>query len=181
MRLVLALTMAVMLTTSAAHAATFYVTNRTADAWTVVDLRAVEMLADGVRRVPSVTIQRSIANRGAAPPGYLRSIGEYDCARRQARWITFTLYSSTGASLVTERNAKSDWAEPGRGTDTGSTLSLLCGEPGGVDLPTISANSIGDIVVRLISAWSTAPAPAAAPAPIVKAKPGSPIRRTTAP
>ncbi len=137
-----------------ADAATFYVVSRTPQAWTLVDPATVEMTPGGVRRIASVTVQKSITPKGPPQPGYLRSVSEYDCAQRRTRWLRFTLYSSAGRTVMSQQNAQPAWTQPSRGTEGGAILALLCGDPGGHDQPVISAPSVGDLIVSLFASWN---------------------------
>jgi hypothetical protein len=172
-----ALAAAALLSPPAAFAGTYSIVARTPDSWTVVDPAAAESLAGGIKRLSSVTVQKSISPRGPPRPGYVKSLSEYDCALRKSRWIQFVLYDRSGAVVISQKNPKPDWSEPTRGTDAGSTLALLCGQYGGVDLPAVSATSLGGLVLSLFAGWDQATAPVGLPAAAPSGKTGRPAQK----
>lgn len=136
-----------------AVAANFYITQKSDRSWTVLDRGAIERLANGTMRVASVTIQRSITSRGADQPGYINTVGEYDCAARHSRWLSFTLYSDRGAKMMTQANPKPEWAEPAPGSEANVALAVVC-QDRQLDVPAISASSIGMLVTGVFAMWA---------------------------
>jgi hypothetical protein len=162
----------------------FYVIRRTEEAWTVMDPAAVERVAGGpVRRTYSVTIRRNLLNGGPPQPGYVRTLSEYDCDARRFRWRTFTIYNRFGAVVVKQDNADPTFGLPDPGTEEDTSLRVVCEGAGGGSV--VAANSLGQLVIGLMSAWDEAamaaslqqiappPKPAARPAQ----KPARPLRR----
>jgi len=141
---------------STAGAATFHVTEQTPRAWTLLDPSTVEQTGGGVFRAPSITVQRSITARGDGRPGYLRTISEYDCAGRRSRWLSFTVYSESGAKILAQTNSDAAWTQPAPGAEAHRAMAVICRTPG-TDLPAVSASSIGALITSLFAMWANQP------------------------
>jgi hypothetical protein len=176
LRFALAPAAAIVLAAAPACAATYSVVAWTPDTWTVVDPAAAEILANGVKRLFSITVQKSISPTGVPTPGYVKTLSEYDCQRNQSRWVEFTLYDRSGAAMTKQKNPDPRWSAPASGADAGSTLTLLCNPYGAVGVPTVFAPSLGDLVIRLFARWDeqTGPPRSDPPtAPPASAAPGA--------
>ncbi len=140
----------------------FYVIRRSEEAWTILDPNAVERVAGGpVRRVFSVTVRRTLVNGGPPAPGYVRTLNEYDCDARRARWRTFTIYSRFGAQVVKQENADPTLAVPIPGSEDETALRIVCDGAGGGSV--VSAPSMGQLVIGLMEAWDPVDAPPPSP------------------
>ncbi len=166
---------------SVAEAKSFYLAPAGKDSWLVIDPLAVESQPGGVvRRMWSVTVQRSIVSSGPPQPGYVRTQTDYDCLNKQIRWRTFSAYSRSGALLVTRDNPNPGWTEATSAVDTYAAFKVACvGEMASA----VSAESIGRLVIGLMASWDPPEAPAGDRQPLLAA-PGSktagPTRATAA-
>ena len=102
---IVAVAAGVALTASPAVARPFNIL-RAAGSWIVIDRSAIEQTGD-LRRGAVVTVQGNILDGSPPQPGYVRTISEYDCSKRDVRWKTFSAFSRTGILLVKQDNASS--------------------------------------------------------------------------
>jgi hypothetical protein len=132
---------------------------RAAGSWIVIDRSAIEKAGD-IRRGAVVTVQGNILDGSPPQPGYVRTISEYDCGKRDVRWKSFSAFSRNGSLLVKQDNASNDWVPAAAAPETLAALRVVCGEFDGD--AAISANGIADVVIALLQTYDP-PAPASAP------------------
>lgn len=149
-----------------AQAAVFRIVASDAGSVTVVDPAAVRF--DGQTRLFSawtVAVKRKLTDDEAGQPGYVRTLTEYDCVRRQFRWRTVMAYSRFGALVLEMNNSDSAWLSgyQARGQDAG--LRAVCDD---VASGAVSANSMAELVISLMHSWDP---PAVEPEPVVPAAP----------
>jgi hypothetical protein len=167
-RLSLTLAAAVLAAATAAHAAIFDVIKSGPDMVTVINPQAVETLGDGkVRRVQTVSIQKSLLSNGPAQPGYVNTLNEYDCGAWRTRWRSFSVYSRFGELVLRKDNPDPAWAPIDGNAEAVASAHVVCdGHQSG---SVFAASSIGQLVIQMMQAWDVdappQPAPAAAPAP----------------
>lgn len=167
---------------SVAEAKSFYLAPAGKDSWLVIDPLTVESQPGGVvRRMWSVTVQRSIVSSGPPQPGYVRTQTDYDCLNKQMRWRTFSAYSRSGALLVARDNPNPGWTEATSAVDTYAAFKVACvGEMASA----VSAESIGRLVIGLMASWDPPEAPAADRQPLLAApasKAADPTKATAPP
>ncbi|MBS0332170.1 MAG: hypothetical protein JSS35_05340 [Proteobacteria bacterium] len=148
----------------AAKAATYAVIRSTAEAITVLDPGGVERLAEGrTRRAQIVRVQKSIAAEGPPQPGYVATLTDYDCGQWRYRWRGFSAYSRTGQRLLHKDNDNPAWSEVAGDFEATAAARIVCdGRAAG---QVYAADSLGQLVGALMSAWDADPAPAVTPAP----------------
>lgn len=160
-----AVTAAGLTAAGAAQAQTFYLLRPSADTRTVIDPADIlQAPGSAVRRVATVTVQRSITSESPPQPGYVRSVNEYDCTAKTMRWLSFAAFSRSGAQLATRANPSKAWEAV---TPTSGTLAewrLVCGLSAGDSA--VTAASVAEVVVALMASFDATPAPPpAAPSP----------------
>jgi hypothetical protein len=152
---------------SGAAAKSFYLAPAGKDSWLVIDPLTAESQPGGVvRRMWTVTVQRSIVDGDPPQPGYVRTQTDYDCVHRQVRWRTFSAYSRSGTLLVTRENPNPGWTDANSAADLFSALRVACE---GVASSSVAAESIGRLVITLMAAWDPPEAPADGPKPLLPA------------
>ena len=122
-----------------------------ADSITVVDPTGVRF--DGQTRLFSawtVAIKRKLTDEDAAQPGYVRTLNEYDCVRRQFRWRTVMVYSRFGALVLQMDNTNSDWLSGYQPAGQDAGLRAVCDE---ATSGAVSANSMAELVISLMRSW----------------------------
>jgi hypothetical protein len=148
---------------------------RALSSWIVIDRLAIEQAGE-IRRGTIVTVQANILDGSPPQPGYVRTLSEYDCSKREVRWRTFSAYSRTGTLLVKQDNRSNDWVPANAAAETLAALRVVCGESDGD--AAISAGGVADVVIALLQAYDPAPTPAAAlPKPPAKPAPAKPAAR----
>lgn len=147
----------------AAEARPFLALKNGANAWTLIDPATVEVLPDGARRTWTVTVQRNILDGDPPQPGYVRTLNEYDCIRRTARWRSLSVYSRTGSLLVSQENKSADWLPASASGETLVALRVVCGESQGDSV--LDAGSIGSVVIALMQGFDAVPRAVAPPVP----------------
>jgi len=182
----LLLAAAVSITTAgSAHARNFVLTDVSPGAWTVIDPEGIETMGGGVvRRAWSVQVLRNILSQPPEQPGYVRTLTDYDCERREFRWREFSAFTRSGETLVTKQNPAYGWESVTKGPDTLGAYQVVCGQSLGRGI--ISAESVAKLVITIMASWDPPAAkspPKGAPAartpptkPAAKAKP-EPVRQ----
>jgi hypothetical protein len=151
---------ATTLSATGAEAKSFYLSPAGKDSWLVIDPLTAESQPGGVvRRMWSVTVQRSIVDAGPPQPGYVRTQTDYDCLNKQVHWRTFSAYSRSGALLVTRDNINPAWTPATSAPDIYAAFRVACE---GAFSSAVSAESIGRLVITLMASWD--PPETAAPA-----------------
>lgn len=162
---------------SAAEARTFHLSPGGPDAWLVIDPRSAESMPGGVvRRMWTVMVQRSIVSGEAAQPGYVRTQSDYDCANREVRWRTFSAYSRSGDLLLTRNNAWPNWVPATSAPDIHTAFRVAC--EGGAN-SAVSAESIGQLVIALMTSWDPPTRPPAKRGDTAKPAPPRPATATS--
>lgn len=156
------------LTAAGAAARPFDIVRSGPDAWTVVDPQGVE--GDGaIRKAWVVRVQRNILGGDPPEPGYLRTLGEYDCGAGQARWREVFVFSRSGQQLAHTVNAAQDWKPAREDVETYGAYRIVCAAGDGDSV--VAADSMARVVVALMASWNPSPMPAA---PDAKAGPPNP-------
>lgn len=147
-----------LLTASTGHAAVYTLVQSGADAVTVMDPAAIERLDGGLLRAWSVTVKRILVSGGPPQPGYVRTINDYDCQAHRLRWRSFTVYSRYGAQVLKQDNPDTAWGPTAGGGEGDAGLRVVCDGVGGGSV--VAAQSVGQLVLGLMSAWdASAPMP----------------------
>ena len=174
--------LSVALFAQAAEAKSFFLAPASRDSWLVIDPLTAESQPGGVvRRMWSVTVQRSIVQGGPPQPGYVRTQTDYDCLNKQVHWRTFSAYSRSGALLVTRNNANPAWTEATSAPDIYAAFRVACDGAMGT---AVAAESIGRLVIALMASWDPPEAAAAAQQPLLPApgaKGAAPAAKAAAP
>jgi hypothetical protein len=166
-------TAAALLAAAPASARTFLVVQSGADGWTLLDEQTIEAVpGTPYRRAWTVRVQRNILDGDPPQPGYVRTLSEYDCAGRQARWREFTAFSRAGATLVTRTNPSTEFTDVSQPFDVLAAYRIVC--EGSAGNSVVSAESLAKVVIALMGSWDPPPAAAQiAPAPATGAKPAA--------
>ncbi len=142
-----------------------------------LDPAAIEMVPGGsLRRAVSVTVKRSLVTGGPPQPGYIRTLNEYDCGQWRMRWQSFTVYSRFGVKVMTQVNPDPAWAPSS--FEGEASLKMVCNGTHGDSA--VAAQSMGQLVLALMSAWDAdAPMPPlqSPPKPPKPAAPAKPPKR----
>lgn len=171
--LILALAGAVAGAAAPVEAAVYAMVRAEPDAITVMDPAGVETVSgsDSLRRAYSVTVQKSLVSGAPQQPGYVRTLNEYDCAARQVRWKSFSVYSRFGDLVIHKDNASDAWQSIAPGSEAEASTRLVCDHAN--RWAAVAAASVSQLVIRLMQAWDeAAPLP-----PLQPVKPAPPVTR----
>jgi hypothetical protein len=146
---------------TAASAATFYVVQSGADAWTIMDPAGIQQVDASVRKAWAVRVQRNMVAGDPPQPGYVRTLTEYDCDRERTRWREFSAFSRAGALLTSKVNPNPEWAPASEASDIQAAYRVVCRQGGGAAV--VSAESVAKVVISLMGAWDPSPAPITPP------------------
>jgi hypothetical protein len=154
--LLLALVCAALSGASAAEASVFAVVRSQPDAVTVIDPAAIEPVAgnSGLRRAWSVTVQKNLVSGGPQQPGYVRTLNEYDCAKRKIRWARFDVYSRFGASIIHKDNDTNAWNDVAPDSEADASIRLVCDHSN--RWAAIASQSVSQLVLTLMRTWDEA-------------------------
>jgi hypothetical protein len=147
---------AALLGASAVEASVFAVVRSQPDAVTVIDPAAVEPVAGdgGLRRAWSVTVQKNLVSGGPQQPGYIRTLNEYDCAKRKVRWASFDVYSRFGVSIIHKDNDSGAWNDVAANSEADASIRLVCDHSN--RWAAIAAPSVSQLVLTLMRTWDEA-------------------------
>lgn len=135
----------------------------------IIDPAAIEPLLDTpVRRMWTVTVQANIMNETPPQPGYVRALNEYDCAAQKSRWRSFTVFSRSGAILLSRENPAGDWVDAAPATGAYGEWRVACGYSRGDSA--LEADGIAKVVIALMRGFDPPPAAGAAPPSAVTRK-----------
>jgi hypothetical protein len=168
--LLLATTLALAAVAPAA-ARNFVLVDVTPGSWTLIDPEGVETTGGGVvRRVWSVQVLKNILSKPPEQPGYVRTLTDYDCDRREFRWREFSAFSRSGDNLVTKQNPNYNWDSVDKAADTLAGYQVACGKSMGRGI--IAAESVAKLVITIMASWDPPPPkPAAKAVPAAKSAP----------
>lgn len=156
-----------------ASARIFNVVQAAPDSWTVYDPSSVERI-DGspVRRVWTVRVMRNISSSTPPQPGYVRTLTDYDCERREFRWREFSAFSRAGDLLLKKTNPSYSWESADKAIDTLAAYQSICERGRGQGV--VAADSIAKLVITLMGTWDPREPQVAAGVPASKSAPAKP-------
>lgn len=147
------------------------------DVFLLIDPASIEPQPDStVRRAWVVSVQRSIVSGDFPQAGYVRTLTDYNCARRETHWRSFSAFARNGDLLVEKENPSTAWIPAISAPDILAAYRVVC--EGGRGQSVLSADSLAKAVISLMSTWDATPvgppkvgaSPLAGPA-VVPAKP----------
>ena len=140
----------------------FYLMRGLGGARIIIDPAVIEPVLDTpVRRMWTVTVQANIMNETPPQPGYVRALNEYDCAAQKSRWRSFTVFSRSGAILISRENSAGDWVDATPASGANGEWRVACGYSTGDSA--LEADGIAKVVIALMRGFDPPSAAAAAP------------------
>ena len=147
------------LATPSAAAQGFYLTRSTPESWTIMEPAAIPPAAGmAVRSSWTVTVKKNLLDTGPPQPGYVRTLKDYDCERRRVLWRSISAYSRVGALVIKRENEQTSWDLPPANAEDEGELRLICDGAGGKSV--VTASSLTQLVITLMSSWDPPAAPA---------------------
>ena len=174
---VLGLALALGFGTGPVQAKPFYLMRGLGGARIIIDPAVIEPVLDTpVRRMWTVTVQANIMNETPPQPGYVRALNEYDCAAQKSRWRSFTVFSRSGAILLSRENPAGDWVDAAPATGAYGEWRVACGYSRGDSA--LEADGIAKVVIALMRSFDPPPAPGTAPPSTATRKAAPPASKT---
>ena len=147
----------------------YYLLRGLSGARIIIDPGVIEPVLDTpVRRMWTVTVQANIMNETPPQPGYVRALNEYDCSAQKSRWRSFTVFSRSGAILLSRENPAGDWVDATPASGAYGEWRVACGYSRGDSA--LDADGIAKGVIALMRGFDPRPAATAIPPPATRLK-----------